>query len=70
METKFCVNWERKKKLVIHTFCFVMFSKCEQCSVREYCDKNYSSAFISKNGKLGRYVPYFNRGRNINCKWA
>lgn len=28
-----------------------------------------SSAFISKNGKLGRYVPYFNRDRNINCKW-
>lgn len=29
-----------------------------------------SSTFISKNGKLGRYVPYFNRGRDINCKWT
>jgi hypothetical protein len=42
--------------------------------VKEHCDKNYrkfcSSAFISKNGKLGRYVPYFNRGKNVNCKWA
>lgn len=29
-----------------------------------------SSGFISKSGKLGRYVPHFYRGRNINCKWA
>jgi len=29
-----------------------------------------SSAFISKNGKLGRYVPHFNSGMNISCKWA
>lgn len=29
-----------------------------------------SSGFISKSGKLDRYVPHFYRGRNRNCKWA
>jgi len=46
METKVCVNWQKEKKFKIGTFCFVMFGTCEQCSVKEYWDKNYREFYI------------------------